>query len=266
MLSQQLATMKNKFSQLVLISAVLMSCGSDPKVIPVSEESSKSGSSTGIFSDENNAGGQGDGSMNMAPDKGIHTVKVKEVLPTTKYVYLLVEEDGEDYWVSTLKFEVNVGEIYFYREGLLKNNFHSTEHNRTFDKVYLVSQLVKADHAAGATGEVKSSEDNSAPVASKNVVVPGSVRISDLVANPKKYGDKEIQVSGVITKVNVNIMNRNWLHIKDGSKDDYDMVVTTDQSIPEGHTVTLKGKVSLNKDFGAGYKYQIIIEEGKLVN
>jgi hypothetical protein len=60
-------------------------------------------------------------------------------------------------------------------------------------------------------------------------------------------------------------MDRNWIHIKDGSKDDYDLVITSDVFVPEGSVVTMKAQVSLNKDFGAGYKYDLILENGILV-
>ena len=93
----------------------------------------------------------------------------------------------------------------------------------------------------------------------------GSVKIADLVADPKKYSGKTIQISGQCTKVNPNIMGRNWMHLKDGSKDDYDLVITSSVLIPEGHTVTMVGKVVLNKDFGSGYKYAILLEEGEVV-
>ena len=66
-------------------------------------------------------------------------------------------------------------------------------------------------------------------------------------------------------KVNPNIMNRNWIHIKDGTKDDFDLVITSDKFVPEGSVVTMKAVVTLNKDFGAGYKYDLILENGTIV-
>ena len=94
----------------------------------------------------------------------------------------------------------------------------------------------------------------------------GSMKIADLVKDPKKYEGQTIQISGVCTKINPNIMNLNWIHVKDGSKDDYDLVITSDTFIPEGKSFTMKAKVVLNKDFGAGYVYDLILEEGVLVN
>jgi hypothetical protein len=56
------------------------------------------------------------------------------------------------------------------------------------------------------------------------------------------------------------IMNRNWIHIQDGTGDKLDLTVTTTENIALGSVVTLKGTIALDKDFGAGYRYDIIME------
>jgi hypothetical protein len=99
----------------------------------------------------------------------------------------------------------------------------------------------------------------------KVVKKKGDVNIADIVANPTKYAGQTIQISGECTKGNPNIMGRHWIHLKDGSLDDYDLVITSDIIVPEGHTVTMTGIVALNKDFGAGYRYDIILEGAKIV-
>ena len=60
-------------------------------------------------------------------------------------------------------------------------------------------------------------------------------------------------------------MDRNWLHIQDGSQNDFDLVVTSNSFVPEGSKITIRAVVSLNRDFGAGYKYDLILENGALV-
>ena len=60
-------------------------------------------------------------------------------------------------------------------------------------------------------------------------------------------------------------MGRNWIHLRDGSQDDYDFVVTSSSMIPEGHVVTLSGTLNLDKDFGAGYRYDIIVENAQVI-
>lgn len=93
----------------------------------------------------------------------------------------------------------------------------------------------------------------------------GSIKIAELVENPKKYEGKTVQLDGICTKINAGIMDRNWIYIKDGSKDDFDLVITSDAYVPEGTTFTIKAIVVLNKDFGAGYIYDLILEQGVLV-
>ena len=63
------------------------------------------------------------------------------------------------------------------------------------------------------------------------------------------------------------IMSRNWIHLQDGSMKDkaIDLTVTTTDNIALGSIVALEGVIALNKDFGAGYKYDIIMEEAKLI-
>ncbi len=204
--------------------------------------------------------------QNASNTEQIHTVVVKEVLPTTKYVYLLVDEGEEPFWIATISKDVKIGNTYYYKGGLLKTNFESKEHNRMFDKIYLVSKLVELNHGNTANQQQTGELNKKAPTNTvKTIEQKGSIKISEIVNNPKSYEGKTVQISGVCTKINVGIMDRNWIHIKDGSKDEYDLVVTSDAFVPEGSTISIKATVTLNKDFGAGYKYALILEDGELV-
>jgi hypothetical protein len=63
-------------------------------------------------------------------------------------------------------------------------------------------------------------------------------------------------------------MGKNWLHIQDGSgnaKDGNNDLVVTTQDIPKvGDIVTANGTLYKDKDFGSGYKYDVIIEEATI--
>jgi hypothetical protein len=63
------------------------------------------------------------------------------------------------------------------------------------------------------------------------------------------------------------IMNRNWIHLQDGSLKDktVDLTITTTENIALGSIVAVEGIITLNKDFGAGYKYDIIMEDATLI-
>ena len=93
------------------------------------------------------------------------------------------------------------------------------------------------------------------------------ISLAELFANRKKYEGKAVQVKGKCVKVNNMIMNRNWIHLQDGSLKDEesDLTVTTTENIALGAIVAFEGIITLNKDFGAGYKYEIIMEEARLL-
>ncbi len=95
----------------------------------------------------------------------------------------------------------------------------------------------------------------------------GCITISNLLANKKSYSGKIIKIKGQVTKYNPEIMGKNWVHIQDGTEfqGEYDLTITTDIPVNVGQIVTFEGKIALDKDFGYGYLYNVIMEEGKPV-
>ena len=242
---------------LALTVLLLSACKKEPKLVPMTP---KVNSSEKIK----------DASIN----REVHTVVIKEILPSdNNYIYLKVQEGEEQFWISTIKQEVLVGETYYYNEALLKTNFESSEHNRVFDKIYLVTNLVSAAHGNDPENGTektqveidKSSKEETESNPKRIIEQKGSIKIAELVNDPKKYEGKTVQISGICTKMNEGIMNMNWIHLQDGSKDEYDLVVTSDVIVEIGKVVTMKALVTLNKDFGAGYKYDLILENGIII-
>ena len=80
---------------------------------------------------------------------------------------------------------------------------------------------------------------------------------------------KTVSAQGKVVKVNNNIMGRNFVHIQDGSGDakagTNDLLVTGKQVVAVGDQVTISGKVVLNRDFGSGYSYPLLVEEASIV-
>lgn len=251
-------------SFLVIVSA----CNRGPKVIAPADNEPVHEKKSGIFSENPSVKSSSDNNQTIAED--IHSVVVNEVLPTTKYVYLNVTEGSEHYWIATIKQPVKTGEKYYFKGGLLKTNFESAEYNRVFEKVYLVSNLVSENHGsentstnktASWTKDIKTISSNN----SERNNAQSSVKIAELVKNRKKYEGKTIQISGECVKINPNIMGRNWIHLNDGTNNNFDLVITSGEYVQVGATVGMTGIVVLNKDFGAGYKYDIILENGAIV-
>ena len=75
---------------------------------------------------------------------------------------------------------------------------------------------------------------------------------------------KTISAQGKVVKVNNGIMDRNFVHVQDGTGDaakgTNNLVVTSKQTAAVGDQVTISGTVVLNRDFGSGYSYPLLIE------
>lgn len=90
--------------------------------------------------------------------------------------------------------------------------------------------------------------------------------VAALNQNKAKLVGKTISAKGKVVKVNDGIMGRNFLHIQDGTGDakNNDLAVTSKQTAKVGDQVTISGVVVVNKDFGSGYSYPLLIEEASI--
>lgn len=91
----------------------------------------------------------------------------------------------------------------------------------------------------------------------------GGLTIAEVYANRQDLASKEVLIRGRVVKFNPEIMDRNWLHIQDGSGEagTNDITVTTADQAEVGSVVTIRGTLTLDKDFGFGYAYDVLIEE-----
>ena len=199
---------------------------------------------------------------------GSVTVKVKAVEQVPNYTYLLVKGKGPEYWIAVSSTEIGVGEKITYQGGLLMEDFYSQELDRTFDKVLFLNglggeQTPAMGHMPGTTqGSVKSDRLDTQIEHGE-----GILSISELYANPSAYEGKSIRVKGEIAKFNAQIIQRNWIHLQDGTEFEgkYDLTVTSQQGFGVGEVVTLEGVLALNRDFGYGYSYELLLEEAVIV-
>lgn len=203
-------------------------------------------------------------------DPNTHRVKVEEVLQTKAYTYLRVTEDDTENWLAISQRKIETGEILYYKTGLEMKNFESKDLGRTFETIYFVDAITDKPITKPTMAMPKS------PYGKKEIPrkegisispVKGGVSIEEVFSKRDSYEGQSIIVSGEVVKFNKQIMGRNWVHIQDGTGDEknYDLAITTNDMVKVGDTVTFKGKVSLNKDFGAGYYYEVIIEQANLV-
>jgi hypothetical protein len=217
-----------------------------------------------------NSGGGKSNAGDLPP--GTHCVGVIEVIQTSNYTYLQVEENDNKFWIAVVKREAKSGDVIYYTKAYEMKDFVSKELGRTFPTVFFVQDPSDRPVAPGETispQNMPSGKKEITRLVDISVETPkGGITISDLYKNKDKYSGKTVLVRGVVVKFNQEIMHKNWVHIQDGTDftGKYDLAVTTLDSVEPGSKVTFSGIISLNKDFGAGYIYDVIMEEAKASN
>lgn len=98
---------------------------------------------------------------------------------------------------------------------------------------------------------------------STSLLAAETMTIEQVYAQKEKLAGKQVQVKGKVVKVNEGIMGRNFLHITDGTGKEgtNDLTVTTGDHAALGDAVSITGEVVVNRDFGSGYSYPLLIEK-----
>jgi len=202
-------------------------------------------------------------------------VKVKAVEQVEDYTYLLVKGKGPAYWIAVSSTEIEVGESITYQGGMVMEDFYSKELDRTFEKVIFLDGLEGgSSDAMGSMGSMPAMPGASTGSKVKTDRLElnlereeGTVSIAELFADPGAFEGKTIRVRGEVAKFNPQIMERNWIHIQDGTDFDgkYDLTITSQEMVEPGQVVTLEGILALNRDFGYGYSYELLLEQASVI-
>lgn len=217
-----------------------------------------------------------------APSSGTHSGTVLTTMDGGIYTYVEIEEGGKRIWAVGPRMKVAVGDKVEFQGGMPMPNYHSKTLNRTFDSILFVSEI----HMAGrpdlphglptASSAMPAGHPGAgAPAGMAAVESPkvGSISkardgytVEELFSNRDQLNGKSVAVRGKVVKFSSEIMGKNWVHLQDGSgtSGTNDLTVTTDQTATAGDTILVYGILRKDKDFGAGYLYNVIIEEAKI--
>lgn len=223
-----------------------------------------------------------------APPPRLATIsgKVLETLAASDYTYMrLKTKDGET-WAAVTKTTVKKGQQVTIVNTAPMHGFESKTLNRKFDSLFFGS--------LGQPGEKPSAPAAAAPAAAPETRAEMAARHGQMAAGPAEAADvkvpkaeganaktvaevwasraalrgQDVVVKAKVVKVTSGVMGKNWLHVRDGSgsaqKKDHDLTVTTSDVVKVGDVVTIAGAVSVDKDFGAGYAYPVILENAKV--
>jgi hypothetical protein len=194
------------------------------------------------------------------------TGKVLETFNGGGYSYLRIATASGEEWAAVREASVAVGDTVTVDAQMTMEKFASPSLNRTFDRIMFGT--IAGANVAAPSGSA--SQHMKAPAADVHVEkASGGMTVAEVWAAKRKLDRSEIVVRGKVVKFRADIMGVNWMHIQDGTgspaSGDNDLTVTTSEVAAEGDTVTVKGTVAADKDFGAGYRYPVIVEKAKLV-
>jgi hypothetical protein len=206
------------------------------------------------------------------PAPGAQTAEgtVLETMDASQYTYVRVKTSSGEIWAATSTFKVAVGDrVVVPLDGAMEK-FHSATLNRDFPLIYFAPSITRAGEPAPPPGHAAAG----APAAAAQVTepippAPGGMTVASVWANRKALAGKTVTVRGKVVKYNGGILGLNWTHLQDGSgvaKDGTNDITITSAAAAArvGDVITVTGTVVLDKDFGAGYAYQVMLQNASI--
>ncbi|MEN8165773.1 MAG: nucleotide-binding protein, partial [Acidobacteriota bacterium] len=231
---------------------------------------------------------QTDAAAAAAPEVKAFSGEVLETMNAGGYPYVLLGTETEQIWAASNEFEVAVGDRVTVPIESPMADFRSETLDRSFDLIYFASRIVPegaalgggmgsphgagmgggmvSDHAPAMGGHTTAAD---AGIEAGTITTPeGGLKIAAIWTDRQALSGKPVVVSGKVVKYNGGIMGTNWLHIQDGSgsaaEGTNDLTVTTATPFAVGDIVTVTGALTLDKDFGSGYRYATIILDAEV--
>ena len=198
---------------------------------------------------------------------------VSESLSAGTYTYLLIKTAAGEEWAAVPKAGLKTGASVEVVESTVMEDFDSPTLKRKFKKVVFGVIAAKGGAAVPAgrpaghgVGDMPPPRPATAASRPKGGAV--AVSVADAHRRAKELSGRLVSVRGTVVKSNANILGKNWFHLQDGtgnSKDgSNDLTLTTAGTAANGASVTAVGVLAADKDLGAGYAYDAILEDAEL--
>lgn len=199
---------------------------------------------------------------------------IVETMNSGGYSYVLVDTGSNRVWMAGPETAgLEVGQKVSAPDGMEMKNFQAKSLDKTFESIFFVGAIQTGDGQAAASGShggmpmgMGSTPGGSTQLDKAEVEgvakLAGGYTVEEIYGQSAALGGQTVKLRGQVVKFTPNIMGTNWVHIQDGtgSADTADLTVTTSASVAPGDLVVVEGPLSVDKDFGAGYKYHVIIE------
>ena len=192
---------------------------------------------------------------------------VLESMNAGAYTYLKLKTAEGEVWTAVAQTSVKNGTDVKIVGISRMDGFESKTLGRTFDRIWFGALAgdagaMAARHAAASTAPAEGA------VKVEKAAGPDGRTVAEVWTDRAALKGRPVAVRGKVVKFNAGIMGTNWIHLRDGSGSaiakDNDLTVTTDAVAKVGDVVTASGAVTVDKDFGAGYAYPVILEGAKI--
>lgn len=204
--------------------------------------------------------------------------KVLETLESGGYSYLRLATASGEIWAAVPRSAVAAGAEVGIANPIPMDGFESKTLKRTFDRIVfgtLAGQQSESETSlkmpmdSNHAGVIRQLQGEAHQPAAANPAIkvdraagPAGHTVAELYAGKSALKDQQVMVRGQVVKSSANILGRNWLHLQDGSGGD--LVVTTRDAAAVGEVVLVSGTLRLERDFGAGYRYDLLVEDARL--
>ena len=205
------------------------------------------------------------------------TGAVLERIDAPAFSYLRLQTSAGEVWAGVPLATVEKGTQVTVYDATPMKDFESKGIKRKFALVYL-GTLTPAGTARQTGAQALQSNPHGQARQVVAEVKAGSIpkatssdarTVAELWDQRTALNEKAVTIRGKVMKFNGNVLGRNWVHLQDGTGDSakgtHDITVTTKDELAPGEVTTIKGIVRLDKNFGAGYVYALIVEDAKVL-
>jgi hypothetical protein len=194
---------------------------------------------------------------------------VLEAIDVPNYTYLRLASHGSEVWAAVATASVRAGTPVRILVSAKMVDFQSSTLGRTFPEIFFGvidggGERPPSPHGATAAGaEVKIGRVAKAEG-------PAGRTVAEAIADRRTLSGKTVRVRAIVVKVTPGVLGRTYVHVRDGSGSvdagTADLTVTMQDTPTVGQQVLVEGTLSADRDFGAGYHYDAILEEARLVS